>query len=156
MGRAVGQRGEAPSNPPGIMTHRSSYTSMIEVVNWWSALWAETNILLNKWVCGRREDNCSFLGFFASIRKLFHDIRSHKEKLLGAVNQQEPRGMEWKENQRLGIGCRCTVMTEMGSPGGHRKKQWCCCSNWKCAQGKCRIPRGKQTLMTWTSLAAQW
>ena len=97
-----------------------------------------------------------FFFFFASIRKLFHDIRSHKEKLLGAVNQQGPRGMEWKENQRLGIGCRFTVMTEMRSPGGHRKKQWCCCSDWKCAQGKCRIPRGKQTLMTWTSLVAQW
>ena len=64
--------------------------------------------------------------------------------------------MEWKKNQRLGIGCRFTVMTEMRSPGGHRKKQWCCCSDWKCAQGKYRIPRGKQTLMTWTSLVAQW
>ena len=99
-----------------------------------------TNILLNKWVCGRREDNYSF---FASIRKLFHDVRSHKEKLLGAVSQQGPRGMEWKENQRLGIGCRFTVMTEMRGPGGHRRKQWCWCSNWKWAQGKCRIPCGK-------------
>lgn len=65
--------------------------------------------------------------FFASIRKLFHDIKSHKEKkLLGAVNQQGPKGIECgRKNQRLGIGCRFTVMTEMRSPGGHRRKQIC-------------------------------
>lgn len=98
------------------------------------------DILLKKWVCGRREDNCSF---FIFIRNLLHGIRSPKKKLLGAVSEWGPRGMEWKEHQRLAIGCMFTMMTEVRNTGGHRIKQLFWYSNWKCPPGKCKIPSGK-------------
>lgn len=81
---------------------------------------------------GGQEIIAVFFFFFALIIKFLHDININMEKLM--------RSCEWRqkgeEHRRFGAGFIFTVITEMNSTGGHRRKQLCWYSNFKCPQGE--------------------